>query len=250
MKKFKKIIISILLIAAIVTSLSSCGLVDRILRYYKDKKSLETGHSISCSCYPKYSGRYTGGFDLSDPKHNSINDYEIHWLETYEELLVAVEHLRAAGNTINISLPSYETDGVDAKYYISFKRKGSNHLEEGQEWYDRGGISHIDIQYYGFVDDVTIEELVYSYVSRYNCFTVYLEGRPSKDLELTYACLECHEVENETIAWVLETENVCFVLCGPYRFATIEYYRMENHTEMLPENFHEDLMESFVYIGD
>ena len=247
MKKCKKIIISILLIAAIVTSLSSCGLVGRISRYLENKEKQKNEHPISCSCYPTYSEGYTGGFDLSDPKHNSINDYEIHWLETYEELLVAVEHLRAAGNTINISLPSYETEGVDAKYYISFKRKGSNHLEEGQEWYDRGGISHINIDYYGFVDDVTIEELVYSYVSRYNCFTVYLEGRPSKDLELTYACLECHEVENETIRDVLMSENVCFVLCGPYRFATIEYYRMENHTEMLPENFHEDMIKSFVY---
>ena len=149
MKNIRKIVITLWLLGALVLSLASCG---TIISFNKPPKG------------------YTGG-DIIFIERYFFAYNEIHWVETYEEAMFAIERLKANGNNVSVQISTYENEYVDAKYVFHIPKKGSKGLEKGQMWYDREDIqSLVSVRYIGFFDKITIEELEYSYYQRYRTF--------------------------------------------------------------------------------
>ena len=217
MKKFKRIAISLLLIIAITVSFASCR---KIVRIGKPKG-------------------YTGGLDGDGIGH--YYNKEFHWVETYEEVMTAIDHLRAAGNDIGLhAIPDYENETVDAKYCFYVDKSRAKKTDNGDEWYDRTGLRIIEIVYVGFLENVTIEELEYSRVYNYKCFCTYeaseLEVNP--DDQLVYNCC-------------LNDNGGCFVKTGSDGSVVfkVEYYNMDYHRNELPEDYKNAFPESIVFVG-
>ena len=115
MEKRIKTVVCLLLLLSVVLSMASCGIFG--IGKQNDGK------------------RYTGGFSIES--HFYIHR-EIHWLETFDEAMTAIEHLRAAGNDLpNIYIAGYENETVDAKYLIMVNDYRTPKQKEGEEWYDR-----------------------------------------------------------------------------------------------------------------
>ena len=146
MKKTVKLISALLVLVLSVTALSSCGLY------------------FSFSGYPPKG--YTGGFGISPGQR-----VEYHWVETYEEVQAAIELLSSHGSTFYKSaFFNYDGELFDTKYCFEFCGKMES-VEKGSNPFDRK-IELVVIRAYGFLEDVTIEELEYSYVHSYD--VIYL----------------------------------------------------------------------------
>lgn len=228
MKNLKRILISLLLLISILLSLVSCKTVLRAL-----KGPVGTVHDL----------RYA--------------DTEIHWVETLEETLLAIEHLEAAGNKISRDiLSSYDNEAIDVKYCFKLDTYGSKRLKKGQEWYDREGLSSVRVIYMAFLEEVSTEDALGLYISdyKYKSFTVHIEesNQPYSLANLSYVCPECHTIEDNELLYLLENKNMCFVVMenANIRVARIIYNEMENHTDELPENFHEEFIKTLFYIGE
>jgi hypothetical protein len=151
MKKLGKVAVTLLLLASLVLSLASCDLI-----------------------FPnRHRKGYTGGVlaPSNEQSKRFWQTHEVHWVETYEEAMLAIEHLQANGNNVSARISTYENEYIDAKYFFYINKQGSKGLEKGQTWYDREDIqSTVYVRYLGFLDKVTIEELEYSYYHRYRTF--------------------------------------------------------------------------------
>lgn len=84
--------------------------------------------------------------------------YEVYWLETYEELMAAIDTLKAHGSTVNIYMPQviFDIEGVsfndtiiDCKYTISFDKNDTTPLEEGQGFFERK-VDGFEVSWYAF----------------------------------------------------------------------------------------------------
>ena len=218
MKKFKKIFICILLIIATAVSMSSCNL----FTHYRRK------------------GDYTGGVHVPDRSHY-FSTNEVHWVETYEEAMLAIEHLQAAGNKVRALLSSYENEYVDAKYVFRIHKDGSKKLEKGQMWYDREEIrSTVSVYYVGFLDKITVEELEYSYFDRYRSFEIRSASDafdPIADVDYLYSDSSANTfslVQGGKIKIIVDTYNI----------------EAKDLVETLVPGFRADFPKSFVYIGE
>ena len=247
MRNFQKPLVSILLLASIILSLTAC-------HNKLQESDQEAGHSKTCECMPHPQKGYTGGFHLM-----SLDYYhtEIHWVETFEEAMVAIEHLEAAGNRIDRTvISSYENEAIDVKYAFLLDLTGCKHLEEGKEWYDREQCKSIRVKYIAFLNPITIERLERDEIN----YLKHIEiGRGETVFDsaedFSYACIECNNVDNER--WAIQMkeaeEEMCYVtrttIVKTCITAVILYNLIDNHTEMLPENFHEDFAKTVVHIG-
>ena len=227
MKKRIKTFISLILLLSVLVTLTSCEI-------------LGLGDNSG-------SKQYTGGLRYES---HFYNNREIHWLETFEEAMTAIEHLRAAGNDIpNVYIADYENETVDAKYLFVVNTYKSKRLKDGEEWYDRKLHEVERIEYYGFLESVTIEQIEYSNVEFYK--GIKLIAKKKDDQEI--ARLISYECKEETYDYL---PNSVYRFCALIdeetgdHFASIHHLMMKNHTEELPETFHEDFIKSLVYIGD
>ena len=224
MQKCEKLIISIILLISITLSLASCGLF---------------------TTSNKRSRGYTGGLGPYEP--HFYDNMEIHWMETFEEAMEAIEHLEAAGNKIPYRvLSSYENELVDAKYCIHFSTYGSKRLKRGQNWYDREQINELRIVYYGFLDKITIEELEHSYIMNYRCFKL-LKGDTIKtdaDVEMSHEHIEARNHYGPYIACSIVEKGT------KNSFAGLNYENIEDCVAELPEDFHEEFVKTIIYIGE
>ena len=218
MKKFKKIFICLLLIIATAVSMSSCNL----LTHYRRK------------------GDYTGGLHVPDRSHYFAIT-EVHWVETYEEAILAIEHLKAAGNKVKACISTYENEHVDAKYVFRILKDGSKKLEKGQMWYDREGLrSTVIVDYIGFLDKITIEELEYSYFDRYRSFEIASASvafDPTADVDYLYSDSSANTfrlVQGGKVKMIVDTYNI----------------EAKDLVETLVPGFSTDFPKSFVYIGE
>ena len=218
MKKFKKIIICIFLIIATAVSMSSCNLLTHYLR----------------------KGDYTGGLHVPDRSHY-FSITEVHWVETYEEAILAIEHLQAAGNKVRALLSTYENEYVDAKYVFRIHKDGSKKLEKGQMWYDREEIqSTVSVYYIGFLDKITIEELEYSYFDEYRSFEIRSASDafdPTADVDYHYSDSSANTfslVQGGKVKMIFDTYNV----------------DAKDLVETLVPGFSTDFPKSIVYIGE
>ena len=216
----KRKLLCLLLIFAISISLTSCDIVDII----------------------KYGHTYTGGYidGPLPPEHYRVTKFC--WVETLDELIVIVGHLRASENEfLSIYIPDYENETVDAKYCITYNF-GRTINTEGKKWYDLQGINITSIRYYGFLEEVSIEELVHSYIVNYKCFYTYgfiADDRITSDTKLYY---DQTKRDNGKYALQLMPEGT--------DLAWIEYYNMEDPLSELPENYIIEFSNSFVLIGE
>ena len=218
MKKFKKTIICLLLIIATAVSMSSCNLLTHYLR----------------------KGDYTGGVHVPDRKHY-FTYHEVHWVETYEEAILAIEHLQAAGNKVKAFISTYENEYVDAKYVFRIHKDGSKKLEKGQMWYDREDIQFtVIVDYVGFLDKITIEELEYSYFDKYRSFAISdasVTFDPTADVDYLYSDSSANTfrlVQGGKIKMIVDTYNL----------------EAKDLVETLVPGFSTDFPKSIVYIGE
>ena len=143
----KKIISLVLVVVLTTLALSSCGL----------------NISIPLKYYPK---GYTAGFGGL----NKAPYPEYYWVETYDELIQAIDQLKAHDSTIlETVIFNYEGDLFDTKYCIQISTWGglADEVKFGDNPFDRWA-RDVAITPYAFFEDVTIDELVYSYVSDYD----------------------------------------------------------------------------------
>lgn len=219
MKKSLKLVISLVLCLAVVLSFVSCGLIYQ----------------------PKRPAGYTGGWAIN---HSGV---DIYWVETYEEAMEAIEHLEAYDNEIKQGLiSSYENEKVDAKYCFMLYTNNTKKRKKGQKWYDHK-YSKVNVVYFGFLDNVTIEELEYSFFDKYKSFSVdidYSKVNGSKLLEISHTCetQEFFDGERKVNCLIIDTERNCSV-------AELYYMNINDHWEELPVDFHEEFIKSIVPIG-
>ena len=235
MKKMTKIVISLLLLVSIAFSFASCELLH--------KRNNESGR------------KYTGGFHIEDDFYDNI---EIHWVETFEEAMMAIEHLEATGITfLKTAISSYENETVDAKYCFVLDTYKSKRLKKGQEWYDREGLRGASVCYYGFLDKVTIEKIEYSWCSSYRHFTVAIRSDEKRSADnLVHKCseIEDHKVffeENSLFALHEDRVNCWGVIkSSNSRILEIEYNLIDDHLAVLPADFHDVFLKTIVVIGE
>ncbi len=121
----------------------------------------------SCGWYPFgdpsiFPEGYTGGFGIG---YGSMLEY--YWVETYEECIEAIELLKSHGSTFEeTAIFSYEGDLFDTKYCFKIDGSKSEYVKYGDNPFDRRG-ANVRVESYAFFEDVTIDELVYSYVDFY-----------------------------------------------------------------------------------
>ena len=110
---------------------------------------------------------YTGGI-RREPHLMKEGIY--YWVETYDELVAAMELLKSHGSTFRTSVIfTYEGDLFDTKYYIYFNREKSDKIKYGDNPFDRWA-EDVVVASFAFYDDVSIDELVYSSVHQYQCY--------------------------------------------------------------------------------
>jgi hypothetical protein len=111
---------------------------------------------------------YTGGI-YDEPNYGL--ELEHYWVETYDEYANAVQKLISHNSKILESIIfSYEGELFDTKYCFTFDRKRSKKITFGEDPFDR--YAKVSIQAFAFFEDVEIEELVYSYVTEYDCYAL------------------------------------------------------------------------------
>ena len=113
---------------------------------------------------------YTGGFGF-DPHAFYPVDY--YWFETYDELLEAIALLEANDSDISYSL-GFDCDGDPYDIKWCFQYKCTLTPSNSDNFFDRKMSGSIVC--FIFREEVTIEELIYSYVSRYDCWFVRRNG--------------------------------------------------------------------------
>ena len=220
MKKFSKTIICFLLLISVMVSFASCGIMIYTVKLPKG---------------------YTGGIPIYTNRKHYFTYHEVHWVETYEEAMLAIEHLQAAGNKVKAFLSTYENEHVDAKYVFRINKRKSKKLEKGQMWYDREEIqSTVIVDYIGFLDKITIEELEYSYFHKYRSFAISDASDafdPTADVDYLYSDSSADTfmfVQGGKVKMIFDTYNI----------------DAKDLVETLVPDFRADFPKSIVYIGE
>ena len=125
------------------------------------------GYSSIAHLVPK---GYTGGFAETPSMHLEFGYY---WLETYEEVLDAIELLTSHGSTVKQTL-GFNCDGdlLDVKWCFKYSRSEAEPLEEGKSFFDRR-IDYGEFAWYGFYEELEIEKIYFDNVRRYGYFEIW-----------------------------------------------------------------------------
>ena len=108
----------------------------------------------------KYPEGYTGGL-------GGTYGSEYCWVETYAEVLEAIDELESYGSTFrNSAFFSYEGELFDTKYCFIFA--GKKHSIKKDKKFSERWAEDIEIRSYGFFEDVSIPELEYSHIEDYD----------------------------------------------------------------------------------
>ena len=233
MKRLKKLL-SVILCLAFTFSATSCTLLDKI-------RGVEY--------VPEHPSGYTGGFSL-EPHRREIT--EIHWVETYDEAMYIIEQLKSSGNEFSeVFISSYENEMIDAKYYFNLDISNTRRQKIGEEWYQRK-FQRVGVGYCAFLDDISIEELEYSYYWCYRCFTIAIAPYINFDFyemsrDLIFKCendgIEESFLHGDDCTCLINNTETGVTLSGLY------YYQIANHYDELPENFHDEFLKSLVVVG-
>lgn len=120
---------------------------------------------------PTFPDDYTGGFgDI----HTRPAQY--FWVETAEEAEAAIELLKSHNSTFEDEyLYTCDSELFDTKYCFMFFGH-SDMIKFGEDPFDRGA-KDIHIRTYVFFEDVTIEEINYSLLGRFDAYEVSVSDR-------------------------------------------------------------------------
>lgn len=120
---------------------------------------------------------YTGGLGIT---YGSTTEH--YWVESYEEAMAAIELLKSHGSTFDETVIfSYEGELFDTKYCFSF-RDDRDFCKYGDNPFDRWA-EDVLVTSYGFLEDVSIDTLMVSYISDYD--VVYLTAEYDFEDKLT-----------------------------------------------------------------
>ena len=252
MRKIKKSLVALLLLVSVMLSFASCQYIDAFLNRDQLKENSEDTKNESGT---KNEDRivpqgYTGGIARDLHFHY---EYAVYWLETYEEVLSAIELLKSHGSTIKRSIAfNYDTDLFDIKYCFMYKRSKAESLEEGKSFFDRK-IDEGEFRWFAVYDDIEIDDFMYTnYISDYDVMEIDYYGDSGIDRDF-------ENVEN--------TENLSFDWYGkggdgyympnyeaPHRKTCDILYNGEIYCHLdfsetwIPDEYHEEFLSSFTII--
>ena len=185
MKKIVSIILTIILLSSTLL-LSSCDYLSFGGR----------NHNIP--------GWYVGGYEGI---HNGMG-MEFYWVETYDEMLAAVESLKSHGSTFGESMIfNYDSELFDTKYCFVMKRDKAESIEWGEDPFDRK-VLDVSIKSVAFLDDVTVDWVTKNLVSQCDSY------------ELDYANLDLgnlRDVDFSDLSYEWKSDNgkkVCTISLG------------------------------------
>ncbi len=219
----KKTIAFLILISMLV--LSSCDI------YYR--YSIKNGpHPKDTTYFPE---GYTGGFGFEKGDFNSA----YYWVETYDECIEAIEQLKSHGSTfVTSAIFSYEGELFDTKYCFSIGREQSDKINYGENPFDRWA-EYVIITPYVFYDDVTIDELIYSYTSEYKCAyfhaTTYFRDMYAKDPSINSGDFICQWDGEKYVISNSRSEKPLFMV-------------RVNSEQSIPESHMESIIDSIIIV--
>ena len=252
MKNFKKRILSIILLVSVMLSFASCQYID-IITNSKNESSDVNVHSDtphSCPGCQRTEDGYTGGLSHFQDFHD---EYGLYWLETYEEVLSAIELLKSHGSTIKRSIAfNYDTDLFDIKYCFMYKRSEAESLEEGKSFFDRK-IDGGEFRWFAFYDDVEIDDFIYfKYVSYYNIMEIDYYGDSGIDRDFE----KVENTENLSFDWYGKNGDGYYIpnnkaprgkSCDILYNGEI-YCHLDFSETWIPDEYHEEFLSSFTII--
>lgn len=166
---------------------------------------------------------YTGGFGIS---YGSNMEY--YWVESYEECIEAIELLKSHDSTFSESIVfTYEGEFFDTKYCFKIDGHNSENIKYGENPFDRRALN-VKIESYGFFEDVSIDELNFSYVSDYDVIHLSPNNNFAKSLDLEKLD------EGEFVFDRLDSSRG-FVLFNETHVANLERGKKESGIEMTDE---------------
>ena len=249
MRKIKNVITSLMLCIAIALSFSSCKYIDAIINKDKNNSDSNTNVVHSCPACRKTEDGYTGGFTRRQSYHDK---YEMYWLETYDEVLEAVELLKSHGSTIKCSLGfNCEGEVLDIKFCFLFEKSKAEPLQEGKNFFDRK-IDDGEFGWFGFYEYISIDDLLYEEI--YTLDVVHFRDVFSAEHTII--------TDFEIVKTIDNVDNVSFY-CGEEndfglkdirgRFYELfyngkEFALLEFKETKLPFEYHREFLDTFVII--
>ena len=190
MKDFMRKAVAILLLCSMIAIFASCENNppavdggnqgdDLVTPEASDDQSNETGDNYDDQEPPMpdygfesmFPDDWTGGFF-----REWGNDVEYCWVETYDELIVAIEKLKSHGSTFASDaecIVNYDGSLFDVKYCIEISNlTGTEPIVFGEDPFDRFA-EKVRIMCWGFLEEVTIDEINYGYVEHMQSFRVF-----------------------------------------------------------------------------
>ena len=242
MKKVSKILISTVLCIVVLLSCASCNYINGIINPQSNTNSSTNTNTTNNNKNDRIVPEgYTGGFTGDYHAHLV---YGYYWLETYEEVLEAVELLKSHDSTIKRSI-AFDCDDeiLDSKFCFRYSRSKAEPLEEGKNFFDRK-IDDCEFMWFAFLEDVTIDELLYSYISWYN----YLRIRYIEDQAHHRDFLDIHDTDELTLDWYLselglEPDKVYYI-----RLNGKIYVDVDCNKGVIPPEYYQEFANSIVII--
>ena len=252
MRKIKKSLVALLLLVSVIFSFASCQYVDVFLNKNqedngglnneKNETKDEYKEDVWCICCRERNDGYTGGVTSNAEFHEK---YGVYWLETYEEVLEAVELLKSHDSTIDCTLAfDYEGELFDSKFCFWYEKEKAEIHEEGKSFFDRK-IDGGKFEWFGFYDDITIEEMMYN-TDIDSIDVVYFEGAfQTVNFSINYNIVKTIEnVDNLSFYWKYLPKGDSYPLYyNKKSFATVIFDRAPFSYE-----YHNELLNTFVII--
>ena len=186
MKKTIKTI-SLLLAVSLCLSLFGCDYINEWMGKNGEQNVGESDDIVggNHSYHELFPDGYTGGF-----RHQPGANIEYWWVETYEEAIEAIELLKSHGSTFSDEMIlTYEGDEFDTKYCFTITGVGAKteKIKWGDNPFNRYA-ENVKISCFAFFEDVTIDEINHSYVSKYNAYKfgteyIYLEWQSNSTID-------------------------------------------------------------------
>ena len=236
----KKIISLILICSIILAFLTGCSYFEK----KDDDANEKSQNNESQSQEPEK--KYTGG--ISSDRHFHL-EYGVYWLETYEEVLEAVELLKSHGSTIERSIGfNCEGELLDVKWCFMYKWSKAEPLEDGKNFFDRR-IDDGEFIWYGFFDDVSIDDFLYDRdVTYYDYLHVSYMG--PGETQRTFESIE--NVDDLSLGWPgqefgdppsKQWWSLYYVM-----YKDKEYVIVHFDENLIPDEYHNDFAKSIVII--
>ena len=191
---------------------------------------------------------YSGGMtDVAN--HDYHNKYGLYWLETYAEVLEAVELLKSHESTIKPTI-GFDCDEeiLEIKFCFRYERKNAEALQDGKNFFDRK-IDGGEFIWFAFPENISIEELEYSAPLRYN--EIYVDYGNCCDAVKNRTFEEEYCIEELSFEWYgKEFGYEAARTIGSY-YVTYkgEYYFEIEFKKGMPTYYYDDFIKTLVIIN-